>query len=115
MDIKEITGKADALLEKIPYGMLWVIGFVAWSVQLFFNSRFISFIALLVCLSVIYAAVKFHSGKKFRSYLILIMTLTCVLIGYFTFRSNGPEITISDGINVLDAQVRIIDAINKSK
>lgn len=115
MDIKEISRRIEALLNQIPYGMLWVIGFSAWCVQLFLSSRFISFLALLVCLLVIYAAIKFHTGKKFRSYLILVMSITCVLIGYFTFRSGGPEVTISDGINVLDAQVRMIDAMNRSK
>lgn len=115
MDIKQISDKADSLLKHIPYPMLWVIGFAAWVVQLFLGSRFISFLALVVCLSVIYAAVKFHSGRKFRSGLILVTAVTCVIIGYFTFRSAPAEVTIADGINVMDAQIRMIDAMNRSK
>ena len=114
MDIKQIMDKADTLLKQIPYGMLWVIGFAAWVIQLFLGSRFISFIALLICLAIIYSAVRFHAGRRLRSGLILITAITCVLIGFFSFRST-PEVTIADGINVMDAQIRMIDAMNRSK
>jgi apolipoprotein N-acyltransferase len=114
MGFKQISGGFDSIAKKISYPMLWVIGFAAWVIQLYLGSRFISFLALLVCLAIIYSAVKFHSGRRLRSGLILITAVTCVLIGFFSFRS-GSEVTIADGINVMDAQIRMIDAMNRSK